>query len=803
MQPTRLFSYAVLLCVLSGAAALGHELLWTRRLVDLLGGTSEATARVLGCFFLGLAVGNAIAARLVPRLKNAWRAVGLVELAIGAATLPVVTLPLWTDWLWPTLGPERLVGWEGGAIKTAISALVVMPPSLLMGMTLPFFVAAVLHGTATLAKHGIWLYAANTLGGVIGLAVASGTLLERLGVTGTMFVAIGANGVVAGVALLLGRRPVPARTRDVRGGKRATGKSRREVGTVVAEPPRFATVLTLAAFSGFVVLGLEVLAIRLLNMIVPSSFQATTSVLIAVILTLAVAAAVTPLVFRWFAAPRILLVLVLSICGVATALCPTILFHRTEQLIDVSSLAASHGESFTTTAQFTVAVFEVAILSVGPALLIGGMVLPMTLAWMGQSGGDPHGVKLGYVLAANGVGGLLGTEMVSRVVLPAVGIYQGFTVLGVLYAVAAVVLHGTRSRRPALVLPTGAMAVVGWLAMSELARMPYISPRTTTKFDVLATDFGREGVLLVTDTDTRGKGILLNNQYVLGSTGGVRDERRQVLLPMILHPNPREVCCLGLATGISAGAALDYVPACEVTAIEISPLVAAAAERDFAAENRAIFRSENARVVIEDARTYAAACRNRFDVIVGDLYRPYGSGEGRLYSVEHFRAVRAALRKDGIFCQWLPMYQLTVGQFEIIVRTFIEIFPEAELIRGNHSARLPILALVGCKSGRLDLSHVSERCELLRQHGGIDDEELLSASGIESLYVGRLDSQVVEDAPVNTLNNAIVEILAGRTRVLRAPRLRETEHEPEQAYLVGEQWTEFEGQFARYVEAGN
>ncbi|REJ64819.1 MAG: hypothetical protein DWQ31_20250 [Planctomycetota bacterium] len=52
---------ALSLAPISGAAALSHELLWTRPLVDLLGGTGEASARVLGCFFLGLGLGGLMA----------------------------------------------------------------------------------------------------------------------------------------------------------------------------------------------------------------------------------------------------------------------------------------------------------------------------------------------------------------------------------------------------------------------------------------------------------------------------------------------------------------------------------------------------------------------------------------------------------------------------------------------------------------------------------------------------------------------------------------------------------------------
>ena len=135
-------------------------------LVDLLGGSGEATSRVLGCFFLGLALGSMLAAWILPRVKKPWRAIAWAEASIALLALPALSLPWWSDWIWPALGTDRLEGWQGGAIKTLLSVAVVLPPAVPMGMTLPFFAAVLLRGRATLARQGIWLYGINTLGGV-------------------------------------------------------------------------------------------------------------------------------------------------------------------------------------------------------------------------------------------------------------------------------------------------------------------------------------------------------------------------------------------------------------------------------------------------------------------------------------------------------------------------------------------------------------------------------------------------------------------------------------------------------------
>ena len=149
--------------------------------------------------------------------------------------------------------------------------------------------------------------------------------------------------------------------------------------------------------------------------------------------------------------------------------------------------------------------------------------------------------------------------------------------------------------------------------------------------------------------------ILVNNQYVLGGTRSFLRQQRMALLPAVLHPAPRRVAFIGLGTGISAGGALVDPAVESVTALEISPLVADLSRRYFDEESDHFASDPRAHVVLEDGRIAVAAATDAYDLIVGDLLLPWQVGAGRLYSVEHFRAVRRALAPGGEFCQWLPI----------------------------------------------------------------------------------------------------------------------------------------------------
>jgi spermidine synthase len=196
--------------------------------------------------------------------------------------------------------------------------------------------------------------------------------------------------------------------------------------------------------------------------------------------------------------------------------------------------------------------------------------------------------------------------------------------------------------------------------------------------------------------------LKLNNYYVLGGTSSAGDERIQAHVPLLLHASPRRVAMLGLGTGITAGGALFH-PIESLTAVELVPDVVAAAGLHFREANAGVLQDARTRVVVEDARGYLRGTAERFDAIVGDLVVPWRHGESALFTQEHFAAARRALLPGGLFCQWLPLFQLSQPELQIVLRTFLSVFPRAQLWRGDFTADEPAVALVGGAEA-LDLS---------------------------------------------------------------------------------------------------
>ena len=308
--------------------------------------------------------------------------------------------------------------------------------------------------------------------------------------------------------------------------------------------------LWVALFSGAAVLALEVSALRMFMLVATLSIFAPAAILVTVITSLAAAAGAYPAIAnRWGrqAAPRIA-VGALATAGVLTAIAPIAFMAIARQ----SNWFAAN----TSSSAFVLKLIALALVTVGPAWFAGGLVFPAAVAWSDASAPASHaGRRLGFLLAVNGVGGLLGAELAYRLLLPLFGIYGSISVIAIAMTLAGFALWATRpaaTRR----MQTGAVAAFAGLLVlittwSFTIRLPVMNPPKGARAVDIRT--GREGTVAVVEDQRDHRSIIVSNQYSLGGTSVRYDQERQLLLPLVLHEYPREVACIGLATGITAG----------------------------------------------------------------------------------------------------------------------------------------------------------------------------------------------------------------------------------------------------------
>ena len=640
-------------------------------------------------------------------------------------------------------------------MKLVLSFLLVVPPASAMGAVFPWVLSATPPRTTDSTRRSLTLYAINTAGGIAGLLCVAFLLIPAWGARGSMIAAMVGN-VLTGTILLV------ADQRENRG--HALRRNDLPGRTPIAVMP-----LATAFVSGAALLAFEVLALQALMLVAPLSYHSPAVFLVTVLSALAIGTVAVTWLLQTGSASQWLSALV-PWCAIATVMTPWLFMilagmvgFGPERLFSVFVLK---------TLLFCVCAFS-------PALFLLSLVFPLAVS--ASSEGGQQVIPWGRLLAINGIGGWLGAELAVTTLMPACGLYRGLGVISIVLAVGglAIALRQTQRRLGQCLVSLGAIVVAMFLTLGPLGRLPHVNPHLG--FHIVDQRLGREGVVSVVEHESFGRAFLVSNQYLLGSTQATPDQRRQALLPLVLHPQPREVAFIGIATGITPGAALDVEGVEAVTAIELSHSVAEMAEQHFQKENRGVISDPRVSVVLDDGRTVLSASRNQYDVVVGDLILPWSPGEGRLYTQEHFESARRSLREGGLYCQWIPMYQLTRTQFEMIVRTFCSVFPRAEMLRREFGFQTPAIALIGWKSDAvIDWDVVGERCHKLRRDGRVLDPSVRHLAAVEMLYLGDAKS-FGRDGVLNCLDYPAIEFDAGRERVTGNPRTK---------YLSGSRWLE-------------
>lgn len=566
-----------------------------------------------------------------------------------------------------------------------------------MGATLPCGAEALGRAQTEASWRGTTgLYAINTAGAVFG-AVAAGMILPPMtGQRGAELIA-GGIAVAVAVAMALAAKPQAALPR--------TGGASAKFGPAA-----------LAAFSGFGVMSLEVLWTRMYGLVLQNSVYTFSAIVVVVLTALAAGAALSHRM-----EPRVAAALGLALAGAGVFAGRELFLVWTG--LERFGLDLSFGRYIGATLALVAA-------TAGLPALAAGMVLPAT--WRMARPAE-EGRPLGALVAANTVGGVAGALVAAFVAIPRAGLWWSLAGVAAAYLLAVAAI---RPRWSIAAIPLAAAGIV-------LSLQDRVMQRTQPGEQLIVlreTPAGGVAVL----AGSGHKRMVLDNTYTLGGTRSAKRERRQGLIPQLLHPNPRDVAFIGIGTGLS----VTGVPEVDsIDAIEIVPEVTRLAREQFG------LADDRLRTIDGDGRLVLARSQRRYDVIISDLFVPWHAGTGHLYTLDHFETVRARLTPGGIFALWLPMWQMGRTEFEIIARTFVDVFPHTELWRANFHPQTPVAGLIGWTAPP------SHGDVALRLPGG--DPLLEETDSFWMLQVGVVRRS---EGPINTLDLPLIEFGAPRSK---------------------------------------
>jgi spermidine synthase len=760
--------------VLSGATGLIYEVLWARMLGLVFGATTLAVSTVLAAFMGGLALGSALAGRFAQRIRKPLSIYGLMEILIALYALLVPLLFRWIDHGYALIWQQLQPGYFSFSLwRFALSGVVLLVPTTLMGATLPVLAAALMRSSGRDSNSVTRLYACNLAGAILGTLAAGFVLLPALGVRTTIAVAATLNIVVGVMAIVLQRR----------------AHLHADVVEDVLVEDSVAVVngrgfwFFAALVSGFVTIGTQVSWTRVLTMVIGSSTYAFSIVVALFLIGLAVGA--------WLVARKdrssrlrstIMVVEVLTALSLLLSLfvlneIPALLIHLGLRL-QVASWSGL----------LALQILSATLLILVPAVLMG-MVMPLVLVWA-SSEAQKAVARVGRSYAINTLGAIAGAFITGFIFIPKAS--TRFTLL--FAATCCLIVAGVAyrpvspSRDPALKrsLAIG-LTFVFIIVLFIVAPRMNLADLSIGAYDSLVRVIAqtREGVqegdttagpnihelLMYQEGPTATVSVRRDQDTVSMAINGrtnasdsIYDMPTQVMLgqlPLLIAPRIDNGLIIGYATGVTVGAMLQS-PIQSVTCVELEPGTIAGSEFFNHINNRPL-DDPRTNLIIDDARTFLRVTPNRYDIIVSEPSHPWVPGVANLFTEEFFELGRERLKDDGIWVQWVQIYQLSTESLRSVLATYQKVFPHVLVFRVGGLNKGKDLLLIG-SNRPLNLDRLPERFADPRIAAELTRVDLKSEADIRGWFVcdeSKL-GPAVAGAMINTDDNMHIEMTVPR-----------------------------------------
>lgn len=664
-EASRYLPLLLLLFAGSGCSALIYETVWYQALELAIGMTAVSLGFLLATFMGGLCIGSLLLPRLhIARQQHPLRLYAYIELGIALCAILVhFYLPLATSIY--VAGAAH--GMPGALLRAFIAAVCLLPPTILMGASLPA-IARWIKGTANGVSWWGLLYGGNTLGAVFGALLAGFYLLRLYNMATAIFVAAGINVVVALISFALAARTPSEASVDA--------------AEVEHEPAADAWPVYLAiALSGATALGAEVVWTRLLGYLFGLTVYCFSVILAVFLIGLAIGSGIGSMMVRTVRARLALgwtqILLTAGIAWTAWIIAKSLPFWPINPLLQISPWHTFQLDMVR------------ALWAILPPAILWGASFPMAVAALSAPGRDGARV-MGSVYAANTAGAIVGALATSLMLVPWIGTHQTQRVLLCAAAVSGIVvlLPYVRASRSMGLAAGLAAAVMGaaWLSASiepvpgALIAYGRRMALNVGKSEVLYTIEGRNSSVAITKWNDGATEIDVNGH--VEATTEMYDMKLQRMvghLPAILNPKAKSVLGIGFGAGVSAGTFTRYPNIEHITICEIEPVIPPTSTRFFGPQNYRVYENPKTRVVFDDARHYLMTTTDKYDIIASDPLDVFAKGTAAIYSLEYFESVKRHLNPGGMFTLYVPLYESDVRTVKSELATFFAAFPHSTI----------------------------------------------------------------------------------------------------------------------------
>jgi spermidine synthase len=751
---SRTLPWLLILFAGSGCSALIYEIVWYQLLQLVIGSTTVSLGVLLATFMGGLCIGSLLLPRyLAKHPMHPLRAYARIEVGIAlCGILELLMIPL-VDSVYAAVSVHGLASL---ILRAVICAICLLPPTILMGASLPAIARWIEATPRGVSWMGL-LYGGNTAGAVAGCVLAGFFLLRVSDMTSTTLVAAAINGAVALFSFGLAKHTPDHAVAQ-------PGEPKRAFWTAGST-----SVYLAIAISGATALGGEVVWTRLLSLLLGATVY-TFSIILAVFLVgIGIGSWVGALAGRG-AKPAVSLGIcqLLLVAGIAWS---ALMIAQSVPFWPVNPLLSSD-PMYT----FQIDMARV-IWCILPAALLWGASFPLALA-AAAGPREESSSLVGRIYAANTGGAILGALAFSLFIVPWIGTQGAEKVLICLAALGALVVLGPLVLNSKTTFGMVGLAAAMGLALFVALKIPAVPPELIAYGRRIMINIGRSKILYT------GEGINSSIAISRWDDGAIQfhvsgkveastesyDMRLQRLLghmPALFHNNPKSVLIVGFGAGVTAGSFVTHPTIQRIAICEMEPLIPPTATEYFKPQNYDVKDDPRTQIYYDDARHFVLTTPEKFDIITSDPIHPWVKGSATLYSKEYFQLVKEHLNPGGVVTQWVPLYESDEETVKSEIATFFDVFPGGSVWANELSGGGYDIFLLGqATPSQVDVDQIQAKLSnpsYARVAQSLREVGFGNAVGLLSVYAGQ-DSELkpwLQGAEINRDWNLRLQYLAG------------------------------------------
>jgi predicted membrane-bound spermidine synthase len=737
---------------LSGVSGLIYESVWSQYVKLILGHAAYSQALVLTIFMGSMAIGAYLTSRVIEKAQNPLFYYSLVEIIVGVfgvffhSEFLIIEHTLFYDIL-PNTDNTQLANF----FKSSAAILLLLPQAILLGSTFPLMSSAALRINAANSGSTIGtLYFSNSIGAGLGALLSAFILIESVGLPGTsltaglvnIFVGLAAWGIsknTSGTPL----KPLPS------------GRTTPQPHDSLLSLPSL--LILVSFFTGFASFLYELSWIRMLSLVLGSSVHAFELMLSAFIIGLALGSLYIKRKIDTLENPRRVLAYIQILMGLAAAATLPLYTNTFDTMSWLIQALKPTDQGYIL---FSIGSQLICFVIMLPATFLAGMTLPLITNLLIKTSVGEAGI--GRIYAANTVGAIFGIIIASHLLIPLVS--MKWTIISgaaVDIVVGLAILTLATSNLPKRITYT-----VSTISIVLLAAM------ASTKFDqeMLSSGVYRFGIatlppqseiLFYEDGKTATISVIKHSDDSISiRTNGKTDAQINpaeslhsadevtmtlaALIPLAMNPEIKTVANIGLGSGLTTQTILASEAIEKVDSIEIESKMIEGAKL-FGSSVDKVFTDPRSHIFTDDAKSFFTSNNKRYDLIISEPSNPWVSGIGSLFSTEFYSHIKRYLNNDGLFVQWIQLYEINLENIASIVMALDENFEQYHFFNTDNANMLVVAKISADKEFKLRPLTGTHISNSLHRIG------LTSSTDIATHYLGgkQLFSPVFEELSQN------------------------------------------------------